>query len=353
MVKCKNPEVRDGTRWEISKAQKIFFDGLRRTNRRVVKRPIIEEKRIIIKGLSGYPEVEKKFYDYNLGWTTRGGNSFYPKLVRDFYENYQARLENICREGEKAAGQPLLDKVPIRGVMVDVFEATINRFLHGPNFTPRATSPTFYAQLKHRENQRSWLATLIADGEPKWLINLSEKIFKASLNSKARFWWGIVCTWLMPTDGDNILEDHSNTSRLEEELFSKKTHNPIRNEENQLRLMLDRGVEIPVDPPVTGTISVPNVEVQDSEAAPPISSARVGLVFGIDTNPSVSVPKTEFAFNPMNFRRVAKQSKWYKAQLKIFAKQFVAIVDKRVKVAFEPYKALSGQIDELENHFNA
>ncbi|XP_047260609.1 uncharacterized protein LOC124893798, partial [Capsicum annuum] len=29
------------------------------------------------------------------------------------------------------------------------------------------------------------------------------------------------------------------------------------------------------------------------------------------------------------------------------------VVDKRVKAAIEPYKALSGRIDELENRFNA
>lgn len=138
--------------------------------------------------------MEQKFHGYDLGWTTRGGNSFCPTLVREFYANYQAHLENMCREGEKAADQPLLDKVPVRGVIVDISEATINRFLHGPNFTPQSTSSTLYARLKHRENQRNWLATLIADGEPEWLTNPSERIFKASLTSEARFWWGIVRT---------------------------------------------------------------------------------------------------------------------------------------------------------------
>lgn len=32
-------------------------------------------------------------------------------------------------------------------------------------------------------------------------------MFKASLTSKARFWWGIIHIWLMPVDGDNILRD--------------------------------------------------------------------------------------------------------------------------------------------------
>ncbi|PHT89784.1 hypothetical protein T459_04897 [Capsicum annuum] len=281
MVKCKNPKVRDKTRWQIPKVHKIFFNGLHRTNRRAVKRPIFEEKRIITKGLIRYSKVGQKFHGYDLGWTTRGGNSFLPALVRDFYANYQAHLENMCREGEKAADQPLLDKVLVQGVMVDISEATINRFLYGPNFTPQATLPTFYVQLNHRENQQNWLDTLIADEQPKWLINSGERIFKASLNSEVRFWWGIVRTWLMPTDGDNIFADDrailvtsfvanlklnfgeiiakeikNHVSRsdiaypfpylitrlcraanvlkimgLEEELLAKKTHNPIRNEE--------------------------------------------------------------------------------------------------------------------------
>lgn len=96
--------------------------------------------------------MEQKFHDYNLGWTTRGGNLFFPTLVREFYANYQARLENMCKEGQKLSDQPLLDKVPVWGVMVDISATTINRFLPGLNFTPQSTSPTFYTWLKHREN---------------------------------------------------------------------------------------------------------------------------------------------------------------------------------------------------------
>ncbi|PHU07576.1 hypothetical protein BC332_24065 [Capsicum chinense] len=382
MVKCKNPKVRDGTRWQIPKAQKNFFDGLCRTNRRAVKRIIFEKKRIITKGLSRDLEVEQKFHGYDLGCTTRGGNSFCPTLVREFYENYQSLLENMCREGEKIAHQPLLDKVSVWGVMVDVSEETINRFLHGLNFTPQATSTTFYARLKHRKNQQNCLAILIADGESEWLTNLSKRIFKASLTSEVRVWWGILRTWLMPIDGDNILGDDrailfarfvanlklnfgeiitkkikirvsrfdiaypipclitrlcraTNVPKivgLEKELFARKTHNLIQNEENQPRLMLDRDAEIPSDPVVTGTSSSPNAEVSNFEAIPPISAIMIeSSVPRTEIISSTVVPITEFAFNPMNFMRVAKQSKLCEAQLKIFAKKFTAIVEKRAK----------------------
>ncbi|PHT30798.1 hypothetical protein CQW23_29609 [Capsicum baccatum] len=284
----------------------------------------------------------------------------------------------MYREGEKIAHQPLLDKVS-------------------------ATSTTFYARLKHRENQQNCLALLIADGEPKWLTNPSKRIFKASLTLELRVWWGILRTWLMPTDGDNILEDKrailfasfvanlklnfgeiiteeikiwvskSDTAYpfpclitrlcsvanvpkivgLEKELFSRKTHNLIQNEENQQRLMLDRDAEIPSDPAVTGTSSSPNVEVPNSEAIPPTSAIMIELsVPRTEIISPTVVPIIEFAFNPMNFRRLAKQSKWCEAQLKLFAKKFAAAVEKRFKAALDPYKALPGRIDELENHFN-
>ncbi|PHU09373.1 hypothetical protein BC332_21233 [Capsicum chinense] len=116
-------------------------------------------------------------------------------------------MENMCKEGEKSMDQPLLDKVPVRGMIVDLLETTINRFLRGPEFTPQATSPKFYARLKHRANQWSWLTTLITEGKLEWLNNLNERIFKASLTQEARFWWGVLCTHLMPIEGDNIIGD--------------------------------------------------------------------------------------------------------------------------------------------------
>ena len=91
--------------------------------------------------------------------------------------------------------------------MVDLLETIINRFLHGPGVTPQETSPTFYARLKHHENQWCWLATLIAEEKLEWLTNPNERIFKASLTQEPKFWWGLVCTHLMPTKGDNILGD--------------------------------------------------------------------------------------------------------------------------------------------------
>ncbi|PHT36251.1 hypothetical protein CQW23_23951 [Capsicum baccatum] len=232
----------------------------------------------------------------------------------------------MCKEGKKSADQPLLDRLPVRGVMVDFLETTINRFLYGLGFTPQVTLSTFYARLKHHENQRSWLATLIAEGKPEWLTNPNERIFKASLTQEAKFWWGVVCTHLIPIEGDNILGDDRailvaslmdklklckaahvpEVVGLDEELLAKKAHNPIQYDENQSRLTFDRGAGVETGPPVTGTSSTPNVAVKDSKAATPTFLVIEDSMPKNEKNPSAAVSTTEFAFNPMNFRRVEK-----------------------------------------------
>lgn len=100
---------------KIPRAKDIYIAGLQRPDRMNVKRPIQE---------------------YGLGWTTERGGSFCPILVQEFYVNYQARLENICKLSEKVVDQPLLDRVWVRGIMVDVSIRTINKLLNGLDFIP-------------------------------------------------------------------------------------------------------------------------------------------------------------------------------------------------------------------------
>lgn len=65
--------------------------------------------------------------------------------------NYQATLKIMCKKKEKREDKPTLENVSVRGIMVDISKRTINRFLHGPDFTSQVTSPTFYYQLKDHE----------------------------------------------------------------------------------------------------------------------------------------------------------------------------------------------------------
>ncbi|XP_047253590.1 uncharacterized protein LOC124887723 [Capsicum annuum] len=65
----------------------------------------------------------------------------------------------------------------------------------------------------------------------------------------------------------------------------------------------------------------------------------------------VSVKVADFIL-PVDFM-VAKQAKWCEAHLYAFAKQLAATVDKRIKVALEPFMTLPGRVAELKNRFDA
>ncbi|PHT35754.1 hypothetical protein CQW23_23454 [Capsicum baccatum] len=239
------------------------------------------------------------------------GKLILPALVLEFYANYQAQLENMCRSEERVTDYSLLDRVQVRGVRVDVSIRTINRFLHGPNFTPQDTSPSVYARIKNWAKQHPWLANIIAERKPTWVTNPNERIYKSYLTEEAKFWWGVMRIWMMPTDGDNILDEDrailvaimekklplnfkkiiadeikirmSRTKAtypfsyliiklcraanvpeiagVDDDIPARKTQNPIRYDQNQLGLRLDRGTEVAADPPVTDIRSTPNVEV--------------------------------------------------------------------------------------------
>lgn len=208
VIKRKNPGIRNSVRWKVTGAKRIYHDGLTATGRRSLKRHICEEIKIITSGLNRYPQLEQPFREYELAWTTKEGDTYCPTLVREFYANYAAILENMCKKGEKAADKPNMNQIPVRSVMVDLSDRTINWFLHGPNFIPPVTSQKFYHRMTDRANQRTWLAQVIADGELEWLHNPSARIFKASLTQEARFWWGVVRYRLMPTVGDNIIGEN-------------------------------------------------------------------------------------------------------------------------------------------------
>ena len=81
----------------------------------------------------------------------------------------------------------MLTRVPVRGVNADISGTTINRFLHGPYFNPQVINPAFYHRLKSKDNHRLWVAIFIAERDPLWLTQPSERIYKASLTQEEKF----------------------------------------------------------------------------------------------------------------------------------------------------------------------
>lgn len=123
-------------------------------------------------------------------------------MVREFFAAYGATLD-ATRTGPKSQ-QDLLERVTVRGVSVDISAEAINRYYMGNAYVP--VDSAAYAE-KHfdRENQRPWLAPIIARSTPVWLTLTSAPIFKRDLKLQAKFWWSMLICRIWPTKSDNAL----------------------------------------------------------------------------------------------------------------------------------------------------
>ncbi|MCD7459801.1 hypothetical protein HAX54_041999 [Datura stramonium] len=84
--------------------------------------------------------MEEKYKFYGLGWMSEALGYYYPAMVREFYMNYIAILEGLCKKGWKPLEMQMQKRIPVQGKMVDILEKTINRMLYGPDFTPSGAS---------------------------------------------------------------------------------------------------------------------------------------------------------------------------------------------------------------------
>ncbi|MCE3215656.1 hypothetical protein HAX54_003128 [Datura stramonium] len=108
-----------------------------------LKRRIALEVRIIDSKLPKYSEIEGKYKFYGLGWMSEAPGYYYPTMVREFYVNYIATLEGLCKKGQKLAQIHMQTHIPVCGEMVDISEAIISRMLYGPNFTSPVSTAEF------------------------------------------------------------------------------------------------------------------------------------------------------------------------------------------------------------------
>lgn len=172
-------------------ARDIFYKGLAPTDRLPIKKAI-SEYQIITTKLHEYPELERRFNEYELAWMSKPLGSYQPTLVREFFANYLALLKKDCLAGASVADMNKLEIVPVRGVDIDISERTLNRFLFGLDYQIPGAIPELEHRLFTRATQRPWLARILTDGgEPTWLHDLNERISKKSLSFRAKFWWAM------------------------------------------------------------------------------------------------------------------------------------------------------------------
>lgn len=113
-------------REKIERAKKHIFDGLHPTQKRPMKMPIIEEHHIMTIDLHEYPNLEKRFNEYELVCQSKPPWSYNSNLVCKFFANYIVMLEKDCLKGSKVADMRNKARVLMRGVRVNIFDHTIN-----------------------------------------------------------------------------------------------------------------------------------------------------------------------------------------------------------------------------------
>ncbi|KAM3217714.1 putative protein isoform X1 [Capsicum annuum] len=205
-------------RWLVPGMRSIYQRDMALNEKGHPKRSIFEEPRIRTEDLAAVPEVKATFDRYQLGWMGEAPGRYSPEMVREFFASYAASLSSSTPKGQLVKNQPPMDRVQVRGRLVDISERTIQRLLFGTEFK----APTSTAEYNHRVSivkdrvkmadpvQRSsllkWVASFIAENreEASWVTSKGT-ITKASLNFAAKFWWAIVRSRLGSTSGDNRL----------------------------------------------------------------------------------------------------------------------------------------------------
>ncbi|MCE2055321.1 hypothetical protein HAX54_042412 [Datura stramonium] len=103
IIKGKTPRFRDNLRWQVKTDEKYFQEGLTTTTRGHLKRSIAEEVRIIDSELPECPNIEAKYKFYGLGWMSEALGHYYPTMVHEFYANYIAFQNGLCKKRQKSS----------------------------------------------------------------------------------------------------------------------------------------------------------------------------------------------------------------------------------------------------------
>ncbi|MCD9638924.1 hypothetical protein HAX54_023099 [Datura stramonium] len=189
----------------------------------------------------------------------------------------------------------LLLSIPVRGEMVDISVATINRILCRPNFMSPTSTTKFYYKMRERHDQHWWLAQ------------------RSSCPNTRRH----VET---PTTKKYDLEKSKDETR-----YDLKLHKPFI-EVFRFGVQSARVAKENIDP-----------------AGAAIGTKFVGHAAEIPTaTPSTSA----------NFSKMLRKEYIHEKQLKLFAEQLGTFVDRAITTSLDSYVSLHSRIDDMETPVN-
>uniref|UniRef100_M1DB15 Integrase core domain containing protein n=1 Tax=Solanum tuberosum TaxID=4113 RepID=M1DB15_SOLTU len=98
-------------------------------------RTITEERRVLTGNLHTVPIIEELFRRHKYEWMARALGNYSEDITWEFYASYAAMVRNAIPKRAKPLAQPPLQSTLVRNIPVDIYEATICRFIYGPAHT--------------------------------------------------------------------------------------------------------------------------------------------------------------------------------------------------------------------------
>ncbi|KAG5579544.1 hypothetical protein H5410_050171 [Solanum commersonii] len=213
------PVAGELNRWCVEGQWQIYRDAKMVNEKQKMARLITEERRVLTGSLHTVPDIHRLFNLHKCDWMARDPGTYSEEIVREFYASYAATLRGSISKRSKPLAQDPLTSTLVRGCPVDIFPATIRRFLYGPTaghswslntteFDYRwdiVRSGAFQRNSEQREAVIHWLAKYIAaDGKrAEWVAAPRLGIRKATLTFVAKFFWLLVRNRVSPTKADN------------------------------------------------------------------------------------------------------------------------------------------------------
>ncbi|KAG5614513.1 hypothetical protein H5410_014337, partial [Solanum commersonii] len=197
-------------RWCVEGQWKIYRDAKMVNDKQKMVRLITEERRVLTGSLHTVLDIHRLFNLHKCDWMAREPGTYSEEMVREFYASYAATLRGSISKRSQPLAQDPLTSTLVRGCPVDIFPATIRRFLYGPTQS-LTTDGTLCGVVPSKgilsggEAVIHWLAKyIVANGERvEWVAAPHLGIRKATLTFVAKFFWLLVCNRVSPTKADN------------------------------------------------------------------------------------------------------------------------------------------------------
>uniref|UniRef100_M1E122 Uncharacterized protein n=1 Tax=Solanum tuberosum TaxID=4113 RepID=M1E122_SOLTU len=142
----------------IPRCEDFFNNGIVTNSCSFKKRSIMPETRVVVDDIKAFPNIYRIFQFHQFDWMNNASGEYSSHLAREFYESYATTLMNFTAETETtkwgkkdlASTWGPLNSIMVRGKWIDISEATINKMMHGLEYTAPDSIGLFKTSCGHQ-----------------------------------------------------------------------------------------------------------------------------------------------------------------------------------------------------------